>query len=1014
VRWPLCLMLLIGGYALGQQTGGGGAPGANSGSGGGPLTGAAGGALTGSYPNPQLSTTILPGGVANAQTSGAAAANVSTVQGHVSHVCAEDYLYLDNAHNGTDYGVAINGADAAIKAAGYQRAVIALCVPGAHLTWTPAVIDWSIVLDGTGSRLVPQSGGASGAWGAAPIVLSGCTLTAGSSTASCPSATSVSQNMAIGGLGLYESTYVSAAPSGTSIPLALPANLVINCVATSGSPTLTGCSGLRGITVGQTVSGYGIPNAATITAIDYGQSSAQASQGIALSANATAGSPVPISLAIAPGSTWIANLTAEAVAPVVTWAYNTAAPQNPYFQIVGAGLRGLWIADPGWPSSRTLTGVQGVQVYGYDHFTSYDLRVDNLAGSALILGGNAPASAGVRVPVRESDFSTSHLFYDGDLASGQPVREIMTPNEGHVSSADEDNTLGFTDLHIGCGYAEGTTIGTFNPSHTGTNGPRNITDSGNTQEEGCGLDNSINPADQVHIIQARSINMSGSDLASPGYGKSLVRVDAVMSLSLDQLGLDTTHIPTTYTVGVTHGSTTVTYVSGGTASGFDTTGTWDGIGGLAVDGASCTTAASCNVYMAPSGAVTSSTSLTLAAPYQGTTNANATLMLGIGGYFVNATNQLNLFDALGNNYSQSPYELQLLGLGTSYTSEWNVGSAFPGAAGQELLTDFNEGFLYSGSNGITTTGLALTGQAGNVGKCAYFQAGGVLAATTCGLGSTVYPGAGVANSTGSAWGSSYTVGAGANNLVQLNGSAQLPAVSGANLTNLPTTDTTARTAPAFFPQSIAAGAYNNFFDDFVTTSNMGTTSIGSPSGQSCGASFTFLDNTSPGTLADISGSVSGAGEACVPAGGNYLLANATTSPSWTWESRVYVPVLPSSTAGSYQAGLVHSYNASPWTSGIGFYLSSANGVANDWYCRYNSTSIDSTVAVTAAWTRLSVYNDGTLVHWYINGNPVCGAGVPITNMPSTTLLSSFTSVAGSTTSVTMALDYWMFHMNVTR
>ena len=49
----------------------------------------------------------------------------------------------------------------------------------------------------------------------------------------------------------------------------------------------------------------------------------------------------------------------------------------------------------------------------------------------------------------------------------------------------------------------------------------------------------------------------------------------------------------------------------------------------------------------------------------------------------------------------------------------------------------------------------------------------------------VYPGAGVAASTGSAWTTSYTVGTAAGNLVQLNASGQLPAVSGALLTNLP-------------------------------------------------------------------------------------------------------------------------------------------------------------------------------------------------------------------------------------
>ena len=50
-----------------------------------------------------------------------------------------------------------------------------------------------------------------------------------------------------------------------------------------------------------------------------------------------------------------------------------------------------------------------------------------------------------------------------------------------------------------------------------------------------------------------------------------------------------------------------------------------------------------------------------------------------------------------------------------------------------------------------------------------------------GGGGITYPGAGVPNCTGSAWGTSYTVGTAANNLVQLNGSAQLPGVSGALL-----------------------------------------------------------------------------------------------------------------------------------------------------------------------------------------------------------------------------------------
>lgn len=69
--------------------------------------------------------------------------------------------------------------------------------------------------------------------------------------------------------------------------------------------------------------------------------------------------------------------------------------------------------------------------------------------------------------------------------------------------------------------------------------------------------------------------------------------------------------------------------------------------------------------------------------------------------------------------------------------------------------------------------------------CTYTAANGLVCNTNT-PSSMVYPGAGVPNSTGSAWGTSYTVGTEASNLVQLNGSSQLPAVSAALLTNFPT------------------------------------------------------------------------------------------------------------------------------------------------------------------------------------------------------------------------------------
>jgi len=69
-----------------------------------------------------------------------------------------------------------------------------------------------------------------------------------------------------------------------------------------------------------------------------------------------------------------------------------------------------------------------------------------------------------------------------------------------------------------------------------------------------------------------------------------------------------------------------------------------------------------------------------------------------------------------------------------------------------------------------------------------------------------FPGAGVANSTGTGWGTSYQVGISANDLVQLNGSAQLPALNGSLLTNLAfmSLSTIGTTGPA----SLSSGVLN--------------------------------------------------------------------------------------------------------------------------------------------------------------------------------------------------------------
>lgn len=93
-------------------------------------------------------------------------------------------------------------------------------------------------------------------------------------------------------------------------------------------------------------------------------------------------------------------------------------------------------------------------------------------------------------------------------------------------------------------------------------------------------------------------------------------------------------------------------------------------------------------------------------------------------------------------------------------------------------------------------------------------------------GSATYPSAaGVANWGGSAWGTSYTVGTAANNLVQLNASAQLPAVSGALLTNIPMPawlPSAAPTADNMIIQATGGCSDSQYTDQATCEANSGT------------------------------------------------------------------------------------------------------------------------------------------------------------------------------------------------
>lgn len=227
-----------------------------------------------------------------------------------------------------------------------------------------------------------------------------------------------------------------------------------------------------------------------------------------------------------------------------------------------------------------------------------------------------------------------------------------------------------------------------------------------------------------------------------------------------------------------------------------------------------------------------------------------------------------------------------------------------------------------------------------------------------------------------------------------------------------------QTAPAFFPRTIIAGPYVNYFDDYLTTANVSSGSAIAGGTGSCATSTTYLDNTSPGNISMTGTSgAGGTGFACVETGGAFQLFDAATAPPWVYETRVQFAALPGTTGASYQAGLTHAYTVSPWVTGIGFYLSSSNANANHWYCEYGSspTLTDSTIsAVVSTWTRLSIYDDGTNVHWYVNGVEATACKTAVSSMPTLALYMAYSAVPSGATTVTMGIDYLAFQMQVAR
>lgn len=128
--------------------------------------------------------------------------------------------------------------------------------------------------------------------------------------------------------------------------------------------------------------------------------------------------------------------------------------------------------------------------------------------------------------------------------------------------------------------------------------------------------------------------------------------------------------------------------------------------------------------------------------------------------------------------------------GIDYLAPNGSGAALSGVAllaAQNFFTSTQNAPIFIATTSISSP--AITDSGLTSGNCVQAGSGGLLTTTStpCGSGGgggIGYPPAGVPLSTGSAWGSSYTVGTAANNLVQVNSSGQLPALNSPLLFNL--------------------------------------------------------------------------------------------------------------------------------------------------------------------------------------------------------------------------------------